>query len=80
MGTRGRSGELDIDVQAFVFVATFLGRVAGAVDLTIARVGLRGRNVVGAPAVGVLDDGEGIRAQAVAVVGAFAVGLPLPEV
>lgn len=50
---------MNVDVQAFVLVAAVFGWEARTADPTGAGVFLVGGDVVGAPAVGELYDGEG---------------------
>lgn len=78
MGTRRRACKLDIDEQVLVFVSALFAWKPGAVDLTLAGVGLGGGNVVGAPAFSVLDYSKSIGAEGIAVIGTFSVRLPIP--
>jgi len=76
--TRGGTVQLDVDEKALVLVSTLFRRKAGTVDHAFAGVCLGCGNVIGAPAFGVLNYSKCISALGVAVVGTFAVGLPVP--
>ena len=79
MCARRRTGQLDIDEEIFIFIATTLTIVAGTALLTIPVVYLGSGDVIRAPAVGVFDYSESVCAHGFAVVGTLAVGLPFPE-
>jgi hypothetical protein len=66
---------LNVDEEAVVDVAAVLGAIARALLLTAVDVHLRARDEVGAVAVLVLDDGEGVGSiQVSAVIRAVAIG------
>jgi hypothetical protein len=72
---------LNVDEEAVVDVAAVLGAIARALLLTAVDVHLRARDEVGAVAVLVLDDGEGVGSiQVSAVIRAVAIGHELLRV
>jgi len=71
--TGGLASHFYVDVEALVFTATVFRWVAGTADIAFAGISLIRRNVVGAPAVGVLDYSEGECAETIAVICTFSV-------
>jgi hypothetical protein len=72
---------LNVDEEAVVDVTAVLGAIARALLLTAVDVHLRARDQVGAVAVFVLDDGEGVGSiQVPAVIRAVAIGHELLRV
>lgn len=65
---------MNITKVASVFIAALLVRIARTVFATIAHVVLGRRKIIGAPAVLVLHNGEGVRLRVTSVV-AGAIGL-----
>ena len=78
MGTGGGAIQLDVDVKALVLIATFFRGEARAIDHAATGIFLVRGDVICAPAVFILDDSKGVGALGIAVIGAFAVGLPCP--
>jgi hypothetical protein len=79
--TRGLAVALDVDIETVVGVTAVFCAEAGTFLSTLADVDLLARNQVRAPAVLVLDDGEGVGADRLAaVVCAVAIGLEIPIV
>jgi hypothetical protein len=75
---RGLAGQLKVDVETLVLVAAFLGWKARTVFGAVTQPELWARNVVGAVAIGVLNDGESEVALVRAIVRAVAIGLIRP--
>jgi len=86
LGTSSSAGwlavEVDVDVEAIVLAAAVLNWVSGATYVAALDISLLSRDIVGAPAVLPLDNGEGKIALdlGVTMVGAVSVGHVLPGI